>query len=104
MEHKKTIFYFESKGVEWMVEYFYETETKYGHANRIYEYQNQRIRIYTDGDLYHDFEKMPSTKTVNLTKTHAKEVITIAKKINKERDKISSNRDKKLKKILDGAK
>jgi predicted NAD-dependent protein-ADP-ribosyltransferase YbiA (DUF1768 family) len=98
MEHKKTLFYFESKGVEWMVEYFYETETRYGH-----EYQNQRARIYTDGDLYHDFEKMPYTKTVNLTKTHAKEVITIAKKINKERDKISSNRDKKLKKILDGA-
>jgi len=96
MDHKKTLFYFESKGVEWMVEYFYETEkTSFG------EYKNQMVRIYTDGYLYHEFEKMPSTKTVNLTKTHAKEVITIAKKINKERDKISSNRDKKLKKILD---
>jgi hypothetical protein len=78
-----------------MVEYFYETETRYGH-----EYQNQRARIYTDGDLYHDFEKMPYTKTHNLTKTHAKEIITNARKLNKERDK----RDSKIKKILDGAK
>lgn len=35
MEHKKTLFYFEAKGVEWMVEYFYETET-----TRFGEYQN----------------------------------------------------------------
>jgi predicted NAD-dependent protein-ADP-ribosyltransferase YbiA (DUF1768 family) len=95
MEHKKTLFYFESKGVEWMVEYFYETETRYGQ-----DYQHQRARIYTDGDLYHDFEKMPYTKTHNLTKTHAKEIITNARKLNKERDK----RDSKIKKILDGAK
>jgi hypothetical protein len=78
-----------------MVEYFYETETRYGH-----EYQNQRARIYTDGDLYHDFEKMPYTKTHNLTKTHAKEIITTARKLNKDRDK----RDSKINKILNGAK
>jgi hypothetical protein len=95
MEHKKTLFYFEAKGVEWIVEYFYETET-----TRFGEYQNQRARIYTNGDLYHDFEKMPYTKTHNLTKTHAKEIITNARKINKERDK----RDSKINKILNGTK
>lgn len=91
MEHKKTLFYFESKGVEWLVEYYY-TIGKYG--------EEICVRIYTDGDLYHDFEKMPYTKTVNYTKTHAKEIITNAKRLNKERDK----RDSKIKKILDGAK
>ena len=94
MDHKKTLFYFESKGVEWLVEYYY-TIGKYG--NQICS------KIYTDGYLYHDFEGMPYTKTVNLTKTHAKELITIAKKINKERDKISTNRDKKINKILSSA-
>ena len=87
MDHKKTLFYFEAKGVEWMVEYYFE-------------YQIQKARIYTDGDLYHTFEKMPYAKTHNLTKTHAKEIITAARKLNKERDK----REKQLNKILDGAK
>lgn len=95
MEHKKTLFYFESKGVEWLVEYYYTKHSSYGITNHI-----PGARIYTDGDSYHEFENMPYTKTVNLTKTHAKELIAIAKKINKERDK----RDSKIKKILDGAK
>ena len=91
MDHKKTLFYFESKGVEWLVEYFYETEIHYD-----IEHQNKKARIYTDGDLYHEFERMPYTKTVNLTMTHAKELIKIANKVNKDRDA----RDKKINKIL----
>ena len=95
MEHKKTLFYFEARGVEWMVEYYYKTETQHG-----IEYQIQKARIYTDGDLYHTFEKMPYTKTENPTKTQAKEIIAAAKKLNKDRDK----RDKQINKILDGTK
>ena len=95
MEHKKTLFHFEARGVEWMVEYYYKTETQNG-----IEYQIQKARIYTDGDLYHTFEKMPYAKTHNLTKTHAKEIITTARRLNKDRDK----RDKQLNKILDGTK
>ena len=95
MEHKKTLFYFESKGVEWLVEYYYTTEIRYD-----IEHQIQKAYIYTNGDLYHSFEKMPYTKTHNLTKTHAKEIITTARKLNKERDK----RDSKINKILNGAK
>jgi hypothetical protein len=89
MEHKKTLFYFEAKGVEWLIEYYYKTEIQNG-----VEYQIQKAHIYTNGDLYHSFEKMPYTKT------HAKEIITTARKINKERDK----RDSKINKILNGAK
>ena len=93
MEHKKTLFYFESKGVEWLVEYYYTTEIHYD-----IEHQNKHARIYTDGDLYHDFTaNIPYTKTVNLTMSHAKELIKIAKKLNKDRDA----RDKKINKILD---
>lgn len=95
MEHKKTLFYFEAKGVEWLVEYYYTTEIHYD-----IEHQIQKARIYTDGDLYHTFEKMPYAKTHNLTKTHAKEIITTARKLNKERDK----RDSKINKILNAAK
>ena len=84
MNHKKTLFYFESKGVEWLVEYFYK------------ESGNIRVRIYTDGDLYHEFRGMPDTKTVNRTMTHAKEVIKIAKRLNKVRDE----RDRKINKII----
>jgi hypothetical protein len=95
MEHKKTLFYFESKGVEWLVEYYYTKEIHYD-----IEIQNKHARIYTDGDLYHDFENIPYTKTVNLTMSHAKELITIAKKLNKDRDK----REKQINKILNGTK
>ena len=54
MEHKKTLFYFEAKGVEWLIEYYYKTEIQNG-----VEYQIQKAHIYTNGDLYHSFEKMP---------------------------------------------
>lgn len=90
MDHKKTIFYFEARGVEWRVEYCY-TEI----SNKI------AATVYEAGQIYHEFgSAMPRIKTHNLTKTHAKEIITAARKINKERDK----REKNINIILNGAK
>lgn len=90
MDHKKTIFYFEARGVEWRVEYCY-TEI----SNKI------AATVYEAGQIYHDFgSAMPRIKTHNLTKTHAKEIITAARKINKERDK----REKNINIILNGSK
>ena len=91
MEHKKTLFYFEAKANRILLQ---------NRNTKCVEYQIQKAHIYTNGDLYHSFEKMPYTKTHNLTKTHAKEIITTARKLNKERDK----RDSKINKILNGAK
>ena len=90
MDHKKTIFYFETRGVEWRVEY------------RYIEISNKlAATVYEAGQIYHDFgSDMPRIKTHNLTKTHAKEIITTARKLNKERDK----RDSKINKILNGTK
>lgn len=93
MDHKKSIFQFESKGIEWRVEYYY-TPSSYGGSNLC-------ASVYEGEELYHDFgSRMPNTKTENPTKTQAKEIIAAARKINKERD----TRDTKIKKILDGAK
>jgi hypothetical protein len=84
MEHKKSTFYFESNGVEWRVEYFY---IKSSIAATVYE----------DGNIYHEFgSSLPRTRTEHPTKSQAKEIITAAKKLNKERDK----RDSKIKKLL----
>jgi len=96
MEHKKTIFYFEARGVEWRVEYQYiEIELNKVVSNKI------AVTIYEGGRIYHDFGiNMPRIKTHNLTKTHAKEIITAARKINKTRDK----RDQNINTILNGSK
>ena len=94
MEHKKSIFQFEdSKGTEWIVEYYYTPS--------IYGGNSLCAAVYEGEELYHDFGgRLPNTRTDNPTKTQAKEIISAAKKINKERDK----RDSKINKILDGAK
>ena len=92
MDHKKSSFYFESKGTEWRVDYYYRPGS-YGGSHLC-------AAVYEDGQLYHDFENKPYTKTQNPTKTQAKEIISAARKLNKERDK----RDNKIEKILDGAK
>jgi len=85
MDHKKSQFYFTDKGIEWMVEYYYV-------ANYL------AASVYEDGKLYHDFKnRLPNTRTENPTKTQAKEIISAAKKLYKDRDK----RDAKLKKLLD---
>ena len=44
---------------------------------------------------------MPHTKTENPTKTQAKEIITSAKKLYKEKFKVRDDRDKKISKILE---
>jgi hypothetical protein len=94
MDHKKSIFIFEKDDTEWIVEYYY-TDVYWSHSNTTRK--EISAKIYENGVLYHDFEnKLPYTKTENPTKTQAKEIISAAKKINKEKDK----RDKKLKSIL----
>jgi hypothetical protein len=95
MEHKKSIFIFEDKDVEWRVEYYYREEDS-GYND--YVYKILCAIIFEDESIYHDFnERLPNTKTENPTKTQAKELISAAKRLNKERDK----RDKKIKKILE---
>jgi hypothetical protein len=83
MNHLKSLFYFESRGLEWKVEYFY---TMY------FDNPYLTARIFVDNELFHEFDHMPSTKISNYTKTHAKELISIAKKIKKQQNE-KSNRN-----------
>ena len=94
MEHKRTIIEFnDAKGVEWRVEYYYKPNNN--------SYNKICVMVYQNDEIYHDFgDKTPYTKTATPSKTQAKEIISSARRINKERDK----RDSKINKILNGTK
>lgn len=87
MEHKQSSFYFDSKWGEWRVDYLYKGKSTYS---------EMYCKIYQDGNLYHTFDTLPSTRTSHPTKSQAKELIAKARKVNKVNDK----RDAKISKIL----
>lgn len=90
MNHVKSSFIFQSKEDFWRVEYFQKPD------ERGYNWEN--CQIYLNDNLYHDFgNKLPRTSAKHPTMSQAKELISSARKINKESDK----REKKLKKILE---
>ena len=93
MEHTKSSFHFTDKRGEWQLDYTY-IKTKSTYSD--HEYTSLIATVYLNNDLYHKFDRLPSTKTDNPTKTQAKEIIAAAKKLNKESDK----RDAKLNKLL----
>lgn len=89
MEHIKSSFFFKSGDNDWRVNY--EDKPDSGGWKRL------TCQVYLNDELYHDFDgSIPRTNTNNPTKSQAKEIISVARKINKVTDK----RDNKLKKIL----
>lgn len=70
MNHIKSNFYFEDKNNKWLVEYTY-ISTKY----------DERLiaKVYVNDTELHQFNSF-NTRTVNPTKTQAKELITKVKK------------------------
>lgn len=89
MEHIKSSFFFNSSNNNWRVDY--QDKPDLGGWKRL------TCQVYLNDELYHDFDgNIPRTNTSNPTKSQAKEIISSAKKINRDSDK----RDNKLKKIL----
>jgi hypothetical protein len=82
MEHIKSSFYFTSKGDNWQVDYI-----------------GSGITVYLNNELYWDFKSKPYTKTENPTKSQGAEIISISKKLYKEKYKLRDNRDKVLTKL-----
>jgi hypothetical protein len=87
MDHVKSSFYFKSTDNNWRVDYLTKSENS----------QWPTYIVYLNDEIYHDFGgSQPRTNGTHATKSQAKEIISAARKINKERDK----RDKKINKIL----
>lgn len=86
MKHIKSSFYFESEsGKEsWKVDYVYGESF----------YRKLSVIVYLNNDIYWHFESLPHTRTTNQTKTHAREILAIAKKLYKEEYKIRDEREK----------
>ena len=85
MEHTKSSFYFTSNNDTWQVDY---------------SGLKEEISIYLNNELYWYFKEKPNTKTENPTKTQAKEIISAARKLYKEKYKLRDDRDKKLSKLI----
>lgn len=92
MEHIKSSFYFTSRNDLWQVDYIYK---KFGRHSNTYLTAN----VLLNQEIYWEFESLPSTRTDNPTKTQAKEIISAARKLYKEKYKIRDDRDNKLKKL-----
>lgn len=90
MEHYKSSFYFTSKNDNWQVDYTYNTKKNYTQL---------KATVYFNDELYWDFDEIPNTRTDNPTKSQAREIITAAKKLYKEKYKLRDDRDKKLSKL-----
>lgn len=96
MTHEKTVIYFNSRGKSYRVEYDYNTKSS---RSVLFEKQTQmsaadlwtsdklQARVYEDGKVIRLFTPIPYTKTNNPTKTQAKELITIALKEIKKKQK-----------------
>lgn len=87
MEHIKSSFYFKKDNESWRVDYTYK-----GHY--------PKATVFLDEEIFWDFNSIPRTRTENPTKSQAKEIITAAKKLYKEKYKLRDERDKKLTTIL----
>jgi hypothetical protein len=71
MEHESTVITFRSKDKVTKVEYTYQDG----------EYSKHLIAtVYVNNEMVHVFEKLPSTRTENPSKTQAKEIIAQAMK------------------------
>ena len=100
MEHEKTAIYFNSKGKSYRVEYDYGTRSsrdvlleKTGHKTTadMWTHNELQARVYENGEVIRLFRPLPYTKTNNPTKTQAKELITIALKEIKQKQKTQKN-------------
>jgi len=106
MINTKSIFYFKSKdgNVEWRVEYFKTKSNGKITINKrdISDYfTNDTCIIYFNSELYWDFDgNIPYTDVKNPTKTQANQLITIAKRLYKEKFKVRDSRNKMLNKLL----
>lgn len=94
MEHTKSSFSFTSKNENWQVDYTYQIKTYYSK-----DYSELKATVYLNNEIYWDFDGVPNTKTDNPTKTQAKEIITVARRLYKEAYKLRDDRDKKLNKL-----
>ena len=92
MKHIKSTFYFTKDSESWRVDYTYKSNG-WG--------ENIKATVFLNDEEYWDFDRMPHTKTENPTKSQAKEIITTAKKLYKEKFKVRDERDKKISKILE---
>jgi hypothetical protein len=92
MEHIKSSFYFTSKNDLWQVDYIYK---KLGPYSNTYLTAN----VLLNQEIYWEFTSLPNTRTDNPSKTQAKEIISAARKLYKEKYKIRDDRDNKLKKL-----
>ena len=83
MEHIKSSFYFTSKGDNWQVDYI-----------------GSGITVYLNNELYWDFKSKPYTKKeISSLFNGISEIISISKKLYKEKYKLRDNRDKVLTKL-----
>jgi len=90
MEHIKSSFYFTSKNDVWQVDYIYKTRNGWNQL---------AANVLLNKEIYWEFESLPNTRTDNPTKTQAKEIISAARKLYKEANKIRDERDQKLNKL-----
>jgi hypothetical protein len=90
MEHNKSSFYFTSKNDVWQVDYIYKTRNGWNQL---------AANVLLNKEIYWEFESLPNTRTDNPTKTQAKEIISVARKLYKEAYKVRDDRDKKLNKL-----
>ena len=90
MDHIKSSFYFTSKNDVWQVDYIYKTRNGWNQL---------AANVILNKEIYWEFESIPNTRTDNPTKTQAKEIISVARKLYKEAYKIRDERDKKLNKL-----
>jgi len=92
MKHIKSSFYFTTDNNEsWRVDYTYKPNN-WG--------EDIKSTVFLNDEEYWDFDRMPNTRTEHPTKSQAKEIISAAKKLYKEKYKLRDERDKKLTKIL----
>ncbi len=87
MEHIKSSFYFKKDTEYWRVDYTYQGNYP-------------KATVFLDKEIFWDFNSIPNTRTENPTKSQAKEIISVAKKLYKEKYKLRDDRDKKLTKVL----
>ena len=100
MTHEKTVIYFNSKGKSYRVEYDYSNTIereilleKQNNDNITYLLDSDvlQARVYANNECIRLFNPLPYTKTNNSTKTQARELIKIALKDIKQKQKILKN-------------
>lgn len=88
MEHIRSSFYFIDKKQEiWQVNYMYNTN---GYL---------KSDVFLNNELLWQFESVPNTRTQNPTKSQAREIITQAKKMYKQKFKKRDDRENILNKL-----